>query len=310
MLAKMRKRHGQHAVAVMAGGGYANVEAVLPTGHTVLDRWVIGVGGIPYGQQTELWGAESSGKTTLLIQLMAMCQREKGAVMFRDAEQKMQEAWAAKFGLDLSGVLLVQEGTVETFVDLAVTFMNDVPAKTPKLVTLDSLAFLPSEEELKAEGNPQATVAANARAWSAKAKWYIEHLAKTKTAYVYVNQPRMVVTTFGGYTSTPGGNSQKHGPLLRLKIKKGDRFQEARGDGQYVKVDAVKNQMAPPHRSCVLKLRYDGSFDEKWSVVNYAKSVGAMEKKATRTQWEESLECLGWADAIPWVESTDPEGDK
>ena len=237
---------------------------------------------------------------------------DTGAVMFRDAEQKMQEEWATKFGLDLQGVLLAQEGTVETFIDLAVMFMHGVAVKTPKLVVLDSLAFLPSNEELKNEGNPSASVGANARVWSAKAKWYVEHLAKTKTAYVYVNQPRIVIADFGSYTSTPGGNSQKHGPLLRLKLHspKTSKFKEDRGDGQYIAVTAVKNQLGPPYRTCKLKLRYDGTFDEKWAVVDHAKDMGCIEKKATRNQWEEALKNLGWANAIEWVGFTDPEDSK
>lgn len=308
LVASLRKKYGVDSIVSLSTGGYSRVDSVLPTGCVVLDRWVLGKGGLPYGHGTEIWGRESSGKTTLLQQIGGVCQRvDDGAVFLRDAENKIQEEWARKFGLNIEDVLLQLDGTVEMFVDAAMLFIAGVPASVPKLVALDSLAFLASKDELKGGGD--GGIGANARAWSEKMKVFPEALAKHKAAFVFLNQPRKQITNFGAWDTSPGGNAMKAFPLVRLKMTPKDKFIDSRGEGQIIQVKAVKNQIDVPFRECKLKLRFDGSFDDKWSIVDHAKDVGCIDKKSTRAYWRDALKNLGWEDSTQIVESFDKIGD-
>ncbi len=299
--AKVLKKYGDGALASLSSQQFSKVDAVLPTGSVVLDRWVIGVGGYPYGHITEMWGKEASGKTSLLLAAIARCQAEDGLVLLRDAEQKIQPDWAAKLGVAWDDVELQPEGTVEDFCDLAETLMEGVK-KCPFLVALDSLAFLESREEAGKDG--EAAMGANARAWAAKIKGFVDALAKRQAAFVFCNQPRSKITSFGAFTITPGGSAMKAAPLLRLKVEAKGHFKDPnRGDGALIQVTANKNQMAPPWRKCELRLNYLGYFDEAWNIVNHAKDVGCLDKKQDRRHWKDALKNLGWEDAIPVVEA-------
>lgn len=306
LLNQLAKRFGQESLAVVgAAGGVAplsGVDAVLPTGSIVLDRWVIGVGGYPYGHVTELWGKEASGKTTLLLRAIAQCQAEGGFVHLRDAEQKIQPDWARTLGVDwddLQANGLQRIGTVEDYIDMAEILMKGVEG-APFLTALDSLAFLESREEEGKDG--EAAIGANARAWAKKMKGFIEDLAVRRGAFVFCNQPRNKITTFGAFPQTPGGNAMKCAPILRLKVESKDKWEDPRrGKGPVIRVTANKNQMAPPWRSCDLRLSELGFFDEAWNVVNHAKDVGCLDKKQDRRHWREALENLGWSDGTDYV---------
>lgn len=301
LLKEVRGKFGEQSAVVFSQGGYSSVKSVLPTRHPVLDRYVIGVGGVPYGHVTEIWGKEGGGKSTLLLGLAAQCQAEKGFVFIRDAEHKLQHGWAVKHGLDLDGVFLQAEGSVEDFIDMSMYLMEKVP-KGPFLIGLDSVAFLPTKEEIGKDG--EAAIGANARGWAEKLKVFIPAIAKREAAFVFVNQPRNMITNFGAFPTTPGGNALKAAPLLRLKVKPGEKYIDpTRGEGILVEVTANKNQLAPPFRTCKLRLNFNGTWDTPWSILDHAKDMGCIDKKASRTQWKEAAENLGWADCIPVVEA-------
>jgi len=291
----MRKKFGSDDVALlMKEGGFARVRSVCPTGIDVIDRHVIGIGGLPYGRGIELKGDESSGKTTLLSKFMAAAQHDGCVVAFADAEQKYDPAWGALHGLNLAEVVQLQSETLEAFHEEA---MFVVEKQKRVMVALDSIAAIPTEVEMK-EG--KHLPAEHARLWSQFLRPFKKLVQEKQALVVFVNQIRMKIgVMFGNPETTFAGNALRHFYSLRLHVSHGKTIKDnGVHQARYMHVRADKNHMAPPFRSAQLKLDYAKGFDEEWSTINYAKEVGCIDAdaKVIESSYLEAKKNLGWAE--------------
>lgn len=291
----MRARFKSEDVALLMGeGGFARVKEVCPTGIEVLDRHVIGIGGLPYGRGVELKGEESSGKTTLLNRFMAAAQKDGCTVALADAEEKFDPSWATLHGVNLAEVVQMRADTLENFQEEA---MFIVEKQKRCMIALDSIASIATKNEL-VEG--KYLPAEHARLWSQFLRPFKQLVREKQALVVFVNQMRMKIgVMFGNPETTFAGNALKHFYSLRLNVSHGKTIkEEGVHQGRYMHVRADKNHMAPPLRSAALKLTYTEGFDEMWSTINYAKDVGCLEAGETVNveRYNEALANLGWAE--------------
>lgn len=296
-VASLRKEFKNEDVALlMKEGGYAKVRTVSPTGIDVLDHFVIGIGGLPYGRVVELKGEESAGKTTLLAKMMGSAQRDGALVAFKDAEHRFDLSWGTLHGVDTENLVLMQGETLEDFHEHTRFLLNSTPAKVPLVIALDSIANLSTRREL-AEG--KEIPAEHAALWAKFMRPATEIAARRQALLIFVNQIREKVgVMFGNPQTTFAGRALKHAYTLRLHIGHGKQIVDGgQKIGRYMHVSAEKNILAPPHRHATLLLDYHKGFNNDWATLEHAKEIGCIEKSATCTpkNVEEARKNLGWA---------------
>jgi recombination protein RecA len=295
LVAALRARFNDPMAALlMREGGFADVSAVCPTGVDVLDRHVIGIGGLPYGQITELEGDAGAGKTTLLARFMGAAQRDGALVAFTDAETKFVPAWGAVQGLDLGALVQVDAEHLEAWQERADYLLGHVP-KGKLMLALDSIASLPTKNEMEGKGGGQGE---HARVWTEWGRQFKRRVYERQALVVWLNQPRSVIgNMYGPSETTFGGRWLRHAPLVRLKVNHGKSIKD--GDvhvGRYVNIMAEKNQLAPPFRKAQLRLSYADGFDDDWATLNHAKDMGCIGKDAAFVpkNVREARANLGW----------------
>lgn len=292
LLAKVREEFGSDSALLMREGGFARVTAVCPTGIEVLDRHVIGIGGLPYGRLTELKGDEGSGKTTLLSKVMAAGQKDGCVVAFADAENKFNMEWGALHGMDPGAIVQLQSETLEDFHEHALFVVKN---QKQVMIALDSVAAIPTRLELD-EGKD--VPAEHARLWTKFLRSFGGLVARNQALVVFVNQPRNKIgVMFGNPETTFAGRALRHAYSLRIHVSHGKTVkEEGEHQARYMHVRADKNQLAPPFRNATLKLSYTEGFDDHWATINHAKEMGCLEasKAATEASWREASANLGW----------------
>jgi recombination protein RecA len=295
-VASLRKHFKSDDVALlMKEGGYAHVDTVSPTGIEVLDRHVIGIGGLPYGRIVELKGDEGAGKTTLLSKFMGAAQADGALVAFRDAEHKFNPAWGIVHGLNVEDLVLLQGETLEDFHLQALHLLHTVP-KGPLVIALDSIANVATKREID-EG--KEVPAEHARLWPPFLRKASELAARRKALLLFVNQMRSKVGVMYGPTDTTfAGRALKHAYSLRLHVSHGKSINEGgQKPGRYMHVMADKNQLASPFRKATLMLDYLTGFDDGWATLEHAKEMGCIEKDVPfiPKNVAEARANLGWA---------------
>lgn len=253
----IRKTYGAGAVMAMNDSRAAENIAVISTGNTKIDA-LTGVGGIPRGRITEVFGPESGGKTTLCLQVLAQAQKLGGLVAYIDAEQALNRDHAAALGVDTDKMLISQPTCGEEALDIALLLIQSGGVMA---VVVDSVAALVPRSELEGDmGDAQMGVMG--RMMGQAMRKINGAVATTGSALIFVNQIRdKLGVMFGNPETTPGGRSLKFYASLRLdlrrvsQIKKGDSIV-----GAATKVKTVKNKMAPPLRTCEVNLMYGKGF--------------------------------------------------
>lgn len=299
MTARLNQRF-QDKAAVTMDQEEAGYQHVFPSGLEVLDRHVVGVGGIPWGRVIEIFGKESGGKTTLATKFMAGAQRDGGTVMLLDAEHTFEANWARLHGVDLSKLIwnrpqyMFLDGNdgalarVEAMCDLV------MGTKERVLMVVDSVTALKTRAEMEDGLDADEGIAEIARYWSRAMRILVEKLEKAQCTLVLLNQVR--ASGFSGYgasTNTSGGNAIKFYSSVRLKVwpyAPADANQKWKQIG----VEAVKNKVSRPHRKCDLRLHYEEGFLERWNILNHAKDMKLVGK--TAQSYKEAVKALGWFD--------------
>jgi recombination protein RecA len=299
LVAALRERFKDPAAALlMKEGGFAEVTSVCPTGIDVLDRHIIGIGGLPYGQITEVEGEEGTGKTSLLARFMAAAQRDGALVAFTDAETKFVPSWGAIHGLDLGALVQVDAENLEAWQERADYLLTKVP-KGKLMIALDSIASLPTKNEYDRTAGGQGE---HSRVWTEWGRQFKRKVYERQALVVWLNQPRSKIgVMYGPNETTFGGRWLRHAPLVRLKTMHGQSIKD--GDahvGKYVGIMAQKNQLAPPFRKAKLRLDYATGFNDDWSTLNHAKDMGCIDEKATfiPKNVREARANLGWPVAV------------
>ena len=312
MRAKLGKSAGAQVVA-MVEGSISEVKEFIPCGSSVIDHHLVGGGGLHVGRLTELFGGEGVGKSSLTYAYIANCQRLGGLVGLAETENALQVDRAITFGVDPDAVVLTHPESLEDALANAEAFMRSIPEGVgPNLWVLDSIAACATKAEIEAGAGGALRVGEFARRMSHGIKQLCTLAARTRTAILMVNQTRMKIgVAFGNPTTTPGGEAVKFAASVRLQLMGGSAVKvEDVPVGKDITILCMKNKLVPPMRKAKARLLYETGWHEPWTVMTYAKGVGAIGPKAQGMKgYRESLAALGWPEPVTVQESGDADLD-
>jgi recombination protein RecA len=260
---------------------------VIPTGALGLDL-ALGVGGIPRGRVVEIFGPESSGKTTLMLHVIANAQKAGGLAAFIDAEHALDPAYAKKLGVNLDDLLVSQPDSGEEALTICETLAR---SNALDVIVIDSVAALVPKAELEGEMG-MATMGMQARLMSQALRKLTAILNKSKTTCIFTNQLREKVgVMFGNPETTPGGKALKFYASVRLDIRRKETIKDATGTatGNHVKVKVVKNKVAPPFCETEFDIIYNHGINKEGSILDVAIERGVVDKKGAWLQFEGEL---------------------
>ena len=260
---------------------------VIPTGALAVDL-ALGVGGLPRGRVIEIFGPESSGKTTLMLHVIANAQKSGGLAAFIDAEHALDPAYAKKLGVNLDDLLVSQPDSGEEALSICETLAR---SNALDVVVIDSVAALVPKAELEGEMG-MATMGMQARLMSQALRKLTAILGKSKTTCVFTNQLREKVgVMFGNPETTPGGKALKFYASIRIDIRRRDTLKDAAGNaiGNCVKVKIVKNKVAPPFAEAEFEILYNQGINKEGSILDIGVNDGVVEKKGAWLQFNGEL---------------------
>jgi len=296
LVADLNKEIGDEAAMLMGIDGAAAIKAVCPTGLTVLDRWILGVGGVPYGRIVEVFGMESAGKSTLMNRMLAGVQRDGGVAMLIETEQKYDPTWARLHGVDVDRLVLAQPRCLEEALR-EIELVVDRADKVPHLVALDSVAATPTRVEVEKGEIGEPAMAMQARVWSDALKKLIWKIGQSQAIVLLLNQVRSKPGVMYGPTeTTPCGNAIKFYASTRLQVSHGKSVAEGNEKtGRYLTISAMKNNFCPPYRKGKFRLDFAEGFDDDWSILEHAKEMGIVTDKCRSVK--EARQGLSWDEA-------------
>ena len=247
----------------------------ISTGSLGLDI-ALGIGGIPKGRVTEIYGPESSGKTTLTLQIIAQCQKAGGTCAFIDAEHALDPQYAEKLGVNVDELLLSQPDTGEQALEVADML---VKSKSVDLVIIDSVAALVPRAEIEGEMGDHH-VGLQARLMSQALRKITGNIQRSGATVVFINQIRMKIgVMFGSPETTTGGNALKFYSSVRLDIRRIGAVKE--GDevtGNETRVKVVKNKVSPPFKQAEFQIMYGLGINQEGEILDYGNKLGLVEK--------------------------------
>jgi recombination protein RecA len=274
-LAQLTKRYGDGAVMRLGAAPGMDVD-VIPTGSIGLDI-ALGVGGIPRGRVTEVFGPEGSGKTTLCQHVIAEAQRDGGIAAFIDVEHVLDPVYAAKCGVDVDELLISQPDTAEQALEITEALVR---SGAVDVVVVDSVAALVPRAEIEGEMGDQH-VGLQARLMSQALRKLAGAIKRSNTAVVFTNQLRTQIgILFGNPETTPGGRALKFYSSVRLDIR---RVQSIKSGNEVVgnrtKVRVKKNKVAPPFRTAEFDIMYDEGISREGDLIDVAVEMGLLDKR-------------------------------
>ena len=274
VIAQIEKQYGQGAIMQMDEHKYARIEGIS-TGSLSLDL-ALGGAGIPCGRVTELFGPESSGKTTLALHIIANAQRKGGVAAFIDAEHALDTTWAKKLGVDVSSLLISQPSTGEEALEITEMLIR---SNSLDAIVIDSVAALTPKAEIEGEMG-DSHMALQARLMSQAMRKLAAVINKSKTALIFINQIRMKIgVMFGNPETTPGGRALKFYSSIRLDIRRIATIKDSGGAvGTRVRARVVKNKIAPPFRDTEFDLMFDSGISYEGDLIDMGIGCEVVEK--------------------------------
>lgn len=273
-IAAIEKNFGKGSIMTMDADNVADVD-VISTGSLTVDM-ALGVGGVPKGRIIEIYGPESSGKTTMTLQLVANCQKQGGTAAFIDAEHALDIVYAQKLGVDLSSLIVSQPDTGEQALEIVDQLVN---SGAVDLIIVDSVAALTPKAEIEGEMG-DSHMGLQARLMSQALRKITGATKKTNCTVVFINQIRMKIgVMFGSPETTTGGNALKFYASVRMdirrigSIKKGDDI-----IGNETKVKVVKNKVAPPFKEAEFEILYGEGVSKMGEIIDLAVKFNIVEK--------------------------------
>jgi recombination protein RecA len=278
----IHKQFGSGAIMRLDGTDVQQVE-VIPTGSIALDV-ALGCGGLPRGRIIEIYGPESSGKTTLTLHAIAEAQRAGGVCAFIDAEHALDTDYARRLGVQLDDLLVSQPDCGEQALEIVDTLVRTAAVD---LIVVDSVAALTPKAEIEGEMG-DTHMALQARLMSQALRKLTAIISKTRTSVIFINQLRQKIgLVFGNPETTPGGNALKFYCSVRLDIRRKKPIKRNEEViGSEVKVKVVKNKMAPPFREAEFEILYGSGVNRLGELIDTAEKLGVVEKSGTWYAWD------------------------
>lgn len=273
-LAQIDKAFGKNTIMKLGGDSAVSVETIS-TGSLALDV-ALGIGGLPRGRIVEIYGPESSGKTTMTLHAIAECQKNGGVCAFIDAEHALDPQYARKLGVDIDNLLVSQPDHGEQALEIADMLVR---SGAVDMIVVDSVAALTPKAEIEGDMG-DSHMGLQARLMSQALRKITGNAKKTNCLVVFINQIRMKIgVMFGSPETTTGGNALKFYASVRLDIRRIGQIKD--GDqimGSETKVKVVKNKMAAPFREALFQIHYGLGVDRMGELVDLAVTAGLLEK--------------------------------
>ena len=274
VLADIEKQFGKGSVMKLGDHEHREID-VIPSGSLSLDI-ALGIGGYPKGRIIEIYGPESSGKTTFALHAIAEAQKKGGRAAFIDAEHALDPQYAAKIGVNIDELLLSQPDNGEQALEICEALVR---SGAISVIVIDSVAALVPQAEIEGEMG-ESHVGLQARLMSQALRKLSGIINKTNTIAIFINQLREKVgVMFGNPEVTPGGRALKFYSSIRLEIRRSEQIKAGTDIvGNKTSIKVVKNKMAPPFKSCSVDIMYGEGVSKEGEIVDIASDIGALEK--------------------------------
>jgi len=298
-IAQIERQFGKGSVMRLGAGGPLEEIAVIPTGAITLDV-ALGIGGLPRGRVTEIYGPESSGKTTLALHVVAEAQRLGGIAAFIDAEHALDPIYAKKLGVNTDELLISQPDTGEQALEITETLVR---SNAVDVIVIDSVAALVPRAELDGDMG-DSLPGLQARLMSQALRKLTAAISRSGAIVIFINQIREKIgVMFGNPETTTGGRALKFYASIRLDIRRQDAIKQGTESlGVRTKVKVVKNKLAPPFREAEFDVLYGEGISKTGSVLDAGVDNGLIEKSGTWYTYKSERIGQGRENAKKWLQ--------
>lgn len=279
VISQIEKEYGKGSIMLLGDDSFRTDIATISTGALALDL-ALGIGGLPRGRVVEIYGPESSGKTTVCLHVIANAQKAGGICAIIDAEHALDPSYAARIGVKIGDLLVSQPDCGEDALNIAETLIR---SNSVDVLVIDSVAALVPRAEIEGQMG-DSHMGLQARLMSQALRKITGAISKSRTCVIFTNQIRQKIgIVYGNPETTTGGNALKFYSSIRMDIRKTSTIKDSKGEevGSKVRVKVVKNKLAPPFKVAEFDIEFAEGISRAGSVIDVAVDMGVVEKKGS-----------------------------